>query len=222
MDYSYGYEAYLLQARQVHDTVKGYHDSSGWTVVKSSRNITISGKPSPCLEHEGHLYRGEVELNCCPKTAWKYLDPLGGQGSLRLRWEKELKEVNVLKNIAENLVLQQSITNTMALGMVSSRELIYLVLREETDDGFLACGLSVDDPNYPPQAKYVRAWTFPWANMVFAVPGKPDCARIVNYMHMDFKGNLPKNLIDKAMPTSMVASFDKLQDVLRKDGQLKK
>ena len=207
------HDAYLLQARHVQDIVKGYHsDTSGWAVVKSSRNITISGKPSPCLEHEGHLYRGEVELNCSPQTAWKYLDPVPDKGSLRLSWEKDVKEVNVLKTIAENVVLQQSITNSMAFGMVSSREIIGLVLREQIDDGFLACGISVDDPSYPPQAKYVRAWTFPWANMALAVPGKPDCARIVNYVQMDFKGNIPKSMIDNAMPTSMVTSFNKLQD----------
>ena len=41
-------------------------------------------------------------------------------------------------------------------------------------------------------------------------------------MQMDFMGNIPKNMIDNAMPTSMVTSFNKLQDVLRKDGQLRK
>ncbi|XP_005108589.1 stAR-related lipid transfer protein 5 [Aplysia californica] len=204
------------------ETLDGYlNDNEGWTVAKKTKEITVEYKHSSFEGFTGHLYRGQMEYKCPKEVVYKYLDPIADGGSLRRKWDKDIREFKILKQVDRNLWIIQTMTNSAALGMISPRDFVDLVLHMTTDDCLSTNAVSVEYPDCPHQAKYVRGWNYPSGNVCLTVPGNPDHSRVVTFVQPDIKGMLPRSLVDSAIPTSMMGFFNNLKDILKKDGCLK-
>jgi len=204
-------------------TLQGYlDDNAGWETAKKAKGVTVDFKPSPCAEFVGgNLYRGQMEINCPKETVKNYIDPMYQEAKLRKRWDKDVRELTILKSVDTNIWILHTLTNSAAMGLISPRDFVDVLVKEARDDVIITCGMSVHYPDCESTPKYVRGWNYPCGNICADVPGKPGHTRVLNFIQPDIKGMLPRSLVDGAIPASIVAFFNNLRDILKKDGHLK-
>lgn len=207
---------------RVHATVSGYiDDNTGWTTAKNHKDILVDFKPTPCEDFPGgNLYRGQMEIQVPKEVIIKYVNPLHG-GELRKKWDKDVNDLRTLRQIGDNTWILHTLTNSAALGMISPRDFVDCLVKSETAERIITCGVSVDYPECASLPKYVRGWNHPCGNLLLDVPGKPGYTRIVNFIQPDIKGMLPKSLVEGAIPTSIIGFFTNLRNILKKDGCLR-
>ncbi|XP_050572339.1 stAR-related lipid transfer protein 6 isoform X2 [Cygnus atratus] len=68
-------------------------DSSGWRVIKVSKNVTVSSKPSK--EYAGNIYRGEGIIEEVPSK----IIPFMYLPEYRNKWDKALKSYSLLESV---------------------------------------------------------------------------------------------------------------------------
>ncbi|XP_035165906.1 stAR-related lipid transfer protein 6 isoform X2 [Oxyura jamaicensis] len=68
-------------------------DTSGWRVIKVSKNVTVSSKPSK--EYAGNIYRGEGIIEEVPSK----IIPFMYLPEYRNKWDKALKSYSLLESI---------------------------------------------------------------------------------------------------------------------------
>lgn len=85
---------YKALAQQTAQDILSYsQDTSGWKVVKTSKKITVSSKPSK--KFHGNLYRVEGII---PESTCKLSDFLYKPEN-RITWDKSLKVYNMVQKI---------------------------------------------------------------------------------------------------------------------------
>lgn len=57
-------------------------------------------------------------------------------------------------------------------------------------------------------------------SFVYVTYSDPNKCKLVSLIQPDIKGMLPKNVVESAIPGSMVEFFTKLEDALKKDGKI--
>ncbi|KAK7475133.1 hypothetical protein BaRGS_00033625, partial [Batillaria attramentaria] len=185
----------------------------------SRADITIHYKHSTCPGFNGYLYRGQSEYNCPMETLFEYVDPLPLPAP-RIRWDKGIKKVEVIRELDENLRLNRTATNSAAMGLISPRDFVDAVLTIRGDTYISTNGISVICPDYPPQEKYVRGWNYHCGLMCIQNPERPQHSRLVSFIQPDIRGMLPRSLVDSAIPGSMTEFFNNLRTCLKEDGKL--
>jgi hypothetical protein len=204
------------------DILQGYlDDTEGWHTSKNTKEVLIEYKRSVCPGFEnGYLYRGQTEYNCPKEMVFKYIDPTEGDGSLRVKWDKDIKSCKVLKRIDEDITIQTSMTNSAAKGLIAPRDFIDVILVKKTENYVSSNGVSIEIDEFPPIEKFVRGFNYPCGLICLPIPDKPNSTKVVSLIQPDIKGMLPRSLVDAAIPKSMVGFFSNLREILKKDGHI--
>ncbi|XP_022333397.2 stAR-related lipid transfer protein 5-like isoform X2 [Crassostrea virginica] len=205
-------------AEEVADRLQRYYkQTDGWTTSKKSKNFEISYRQSE--EFSGHLYKGEAIFNCSPRTVFDYVEPL--PDGPRAKWDTNMKKIEILKWIEKpDLRINRACTASAMLGLISPRDFVDLILVRETDECLSTNACSVELAEFPEEKKFVRGWNYSCGVLVIKYPSDPNKCKLVSLIQPDIKGMLPKNVVEAAVPGSMVEFFTKLEDALKKDGKL--
>ncbi|XP_011445353.1 stAR-related lipid transfer protein 5-like isoform X1 [Crassostrea angulata] len=196
---------------------KYYKTAEGWTSAKKSKNFEISYRQSE--EFSGHLYKGEAIYNCPPKTVFDYVEPL--PDGPRAKWDTNMKKIEILKWIeTPDLRINRACTASAMLGLISPRDFVDLILVRETDECFSTNAISIEYPECPEVKDHVRGWNWSCGMICVKYPDDPNKCKLVSLIQPDIKGMLPKNVVESAIPGSMVEFFTKLEEALKKDGKI--
>ncbi|CAL1527328.1 unnamed protein product [Lymnaea stagnalis] len=204
------------------ETLREYlTDNNGWHTAKKTKDIIVEYKHSKCpgFEH-GYLYRGQTEYNCSKEILFDYIDPTDND-CLRRKWDKDIRGIQLLKQVTPDIRIIRSMTNSAAMGLISPRDFIDAIMTIKSKDFISTNGTSIEYEECPPEHDFVRGWNYPCGMMCISAPDKPDSTRLVTFIQPDIKGMIPKALVDSALPTSMTGFFNNLRAILKKDGQLK-
>ncbi|XP_025077637.1 stAR-related lipid transfer protein 5-like [Pomacea canaliculata] len=214
-------EYYRKTAEETAEMLKVYYnDNEGWELVKKTpKDIIIEYKHSTCPGFNGYLYRGQSEYNCPKETLFEYVDPLP-EPSPRLRWDKAMKKIEVIRRIDENLRINHTATNSAAMGLISPRDFVDAVLKIKGEKIISTNGISIICPECPPKDKYVRGWNYHCGLMCIENSERPQQTKLMTFIQPDIRGMLPRSLVDSAIPGSMVDFFNNLRACLKADGKL--
>lgn len=119
-----------------------------------------------------------------------------------------------------DLRINRACTASAMLGLISPRDFVDLILVRETDECFSTNACSVELDEFPEEKKYVRGWNYSCGVLVIKFPSDPNKCKLVSLIQPDIKGMLPKNVVESAIPGSMVEFFTKLEEALKKDGKI--
>ncbi|RUS90458.1 hypothetical protein EGW08_001799 [Elysia chlorotica] len=205
------------------NTLQRYlHDQDNWKTSKKTRDVLVENKHSSISGNEhGHVYRAQCEFNCPKDILYKYMYPIGGSGSdLRKKWDKDISDIQLLAQIAPDLSVNMVRTNSAAMGMIYPREYVDLMLDVQGEDFMGFHAVSIDYPAQPPDPKFVRGWNHPCGFFCHDIPGQPGRTKFVLVVQTDIKGNLPRSLVDSAIPGAVAGLCNNLRQMLKKDGHL--
>ncbi|XP_076465003.1 stAR-related lipid transfer protein 5-like [Babylonia areolata] len=212
---------YRQAAQETANTIEGYYkDQDGWQLVKKApKDVVIEYKHSTCPGFNGYLYRGQSEYNCPKEVLFEYVDPLPSPAP-RLRWDKGIKSIEVFRRLDETHRINLTSTNSAAMGLISPRDFVDVVVTIKADNTISTCGVSVNCPQCPPKDGYVRGWNHHCGLMCIENPQRPQHSKLMSFIQPDIRGMLPRSLVDSAIPGSMMDFFANLRACLREDGKL--
>ncbi|CAG5116586.1 unnamed protein product [Candidula unifasciata] len=188
--------------------LQGYmDDSDGWHTAKKTVRYYYG-------------YRGQSEYNCSKEIIFKYIDPNEGEECLRVKWDKDIKNLKLLKQIDPDLRIMISSTNSAAKGLIAPRDFVDVILTLKTETCISTNGVSIETDEYPPDGKFVRGFNHPCGMKCLSHPDQTNHTRLVTFIQTDIKGLLPRSLVDAAIPSSMAGFFNNLRAILKKDGHL--
>ncbi|XP_062932515.1 stAR-related lipid transfer protein 6 [Cynocephalus volans] len=192
---------YKAIAQQTAQEVLGYNqDTSDWKVVKISKKITVSSKPS--RKFRGNLYRVEGII---PESTANLSDFLYQPGN-RVTWDKSLKVYNMVHRIDADTCICHSITQSFALGSISPRDFIDLVYIKRCEGNMdIISSNSVVFPEYPPSSNYIRGYNHPCGYVCSPLRENPAYSKLVMFVQTDMKGKLSPSIIEKTMPSNLVS-----------------
>ncbi|KAJ8304894.1 hypothetical protein KUTeg_018477 [Tegillarca granosa] len=218
---------YRAKGEQVAQTLQNYCNSEdSWKPVKEGKNFKILYRKSS--EFDGYI------------VVFDYVEPLpDGQ---RLKWDKTMKSIEILKQIDSDLRINRACTHSAAMGLISPRDFVDLIQIKETDEYISTNAVSVDNEKpednshvrgwnyhtavsiecdeFPPEKKFVRGWNYCCGIVVFKISNDPNKCKLVSLIQPDIKGMLPKSLVDSTIPSSMTDFFTQLTKALKDDGEL--
>ncbi|XP_020821647.1 stAR-related lipid transfer protein 5 isoform X1 [Phascolarctos cinereus] len=188
-------------------------DESGWKTCRSGKGVTISWRPS--TEFPGNLYKGEGIIYGTPEEVWKFLLP--ADNGLRAKWDENVKDLQVLELIKDDLLITRTITPSAAMKLISPRDFVDLVLIKKYDDGTITSNATyLDYPSCPPQSGYVRGFNHPCGCFCEPVPGEPNKTHVVSFFQTDLSGYLPQKVVNSFFPHSMAELYNNLQKAVNK------
>ncbi|CAL1525962.1 unnamed protein product [Lymnaea stagnalis] len=190
-------------------------ETDGWKVSsKSKENLKIETKSSEL--YNCTINRMTITIKVPVNVIRDTFTLL--PGNRRKEWDTDVKEVIELKRFSDKKWLQITRSNGLGKGIISPREFVDLCCLEEFDDGFLLTGGSIDYPEIQSDDKYVRGFSGAYGFRVDKDPSKPGYSRLISATEMDFKGKIPRALIDATISTVLVSSVANWLKYLEKLG----
>ncbi|XP_076991555.1 stAR-related lipid transfer protein 6 [Tamandua tetradactyla] len=202
---------YKAIAKHTAQEVLGYsQDTAGWKVVKISKKITVSSKPSK--KFSGKIYRVEAII---PESSCKVSDFLYRLDN-RLTWDKELKACNMVHRIDSDTIISHTITQSFAMGSISPRDFVDLVHIKRYEGNLnIVCCISVDFPLYPPASNYIRGYNHPCGYICSPLQGNPAYSKLVAFVQTDMRGKLSPSVIEATMPSHLVSFIINAKDGIK-------
>ncbi|XP_011678060.2 stAR-related lipid transfer protein 5 [Strongylocentrotus purpuratus] len=200
-----------------------YNDND-WKVARSAEEISfedfkkeIKIMYKKSSEFDGHVYRAECTIDAPPEKIIHYILP--SPKGLRGKWDKNVKESDVIENINENLIIARSATHSAAMGLIASRDFVDLItVRRYPDRGIVATSSrSVDRKDRPPVDGFVRGVNYHGGTFCSPVDGESNKTRVVNIVQTDLCGMIPQSLVESALPNNLIEFFVDLDNSLKKD-----
>ncbi|XP_072037432.1 stAR-related lipid transfer protein 5-like [Amphiura filiformis] len=188
------------------------NDEEGWQKCQNVSKILITSKKSSYFQ--GNIFKAELEIDApFDKVAKTWAPKPRG---VREDWDKSVTSSDCLKDINEELMIIRTVTPSAAMGLISSREFIDLIMLRYEEDGETAMtvGLSVEYPGYPEKDTLVRGKNFPCG----AIFRKIDAGRSrMTYIgHTSIEGSVPISLVEAALPSNMKTMLDGLRKAVAK------
>ncbi|XP_030045491.1 stAR-related lipid transfer protein 5 [Microcaecilia unicolor] len=204
---------YLELARAAAAKVLSYsRERGGWRLCKSTDEVCIYWRPSS--EFPGNVYKGEGIVNTAPEHLWEYLKP--EPGGLRVKWDKTVKEFEVIEAVTDTLSVCRTVTPAAAMKIISPRDFVDVVLINQYEDGTIASSATnVQHPSCPPQPGYVRGLNHPCGCLCIPAPGDPGKTQLVSVFQTDLSGCLPQSVVDSFFPFSMAQFYTNLIKAVR-------
>ncbi|XP_075389135.1 stAR-related lipid transfer protein 6 [Tenrec ecaudatus] len=192
---------YKAVAQQTAQEVLDYsQDTAGWKVVKTSKNIIVSKKASKIFS--GNIYRVEGTIPQSTSKLCEFLYP----PEHRIKWDKSLKVLNMVRRIDSDTFICHAITQSFAMGSISPRDFIDLVHVKHYEGNIkIISSNSVDLPEYPPSSNYIRGYNHPSGYVCTPLPENPGYSKLVVFVQTDMKGKLPPSLIEATMPSNLIS-----------------
>ncbi|XP_029859571.1 stAR-related lipid transfer protein 6 isoform X1 [Aquila chrysaetos chrysaetos] len=145
---------YKKIADEVSEKILSYsQDTSGWRVIKISKNVTVSSKPSK--EYAGNIYRGEGIIKEVPSK----IIPFMYLPEYRNKWDKALQSYKLLERIDQDTGIYHSVTHSYGMGLISSRDFVDLLhVKPYPGDILTTNSVSVEYSSCPPTPSCVRGY----------------------------------------------------------------
>lgn len=202
-------------ADQVANKALAIYEDEGWKVAHSAKEIKVMYKKSS--EFDGHIYRAECTIDAPPEKIIHYILP--SPKGLRGKWDKNVKESEVIEDVNENLIIARSATHSAAMGLISSRDFVDLItVRRYPDRGIVATSSrSVERKDRPPIDGFVRGTNYHGGTFCSPVEGDSGKTRVINIVQTDLCGMLPQSLVESALPNNLIEFFVDLDTALKND-----
>ncbi|XP_022100820.1 stAR-related lipid transfer protein 5-like isoform X2 [Acanthaster planci] len=204
---------YTDEAERMAQRVYELYSDSDWKVAKTSKDIRILYKKS--AEFDGYVYRAECTLDASPERILKYILPT--PKGLRGKWDKNVKESEVIEHINKDLIVARSATHSAAMGLISSRDFLDLIYVKRYPTNNMVCthSKSIKRKDCPPRDGFVRGTNYHGGTFCVPVDGESNRTRVVNMVQSDLGGMLPQTLVDSALPSNLVDFFVDLDNALK-------
>lgn len=186
-------------------------DTSGWKVIKRTKDVTVSWKSSN--EYSGNIYRGEGIIEEIPEK----VIPFMYLAKYRSKWDKALKSYSILEEINEDTVICHSISHSYGMGIISSREFVDLVHVRRYDGGVVTTNsISVECDKCPVTSSHVRGFNNPCGYVCSPLPENPAHSRLVVFIQPDLGGLLPRALVETALPNNVIGLISDASEGIKK------
>ncbi|XP_003788527.1 stAR-related lipid transfer protein 6 [Otolemur garnettii] len=202
---------YKAIAQQTTQEVLDYsQDTSGWKVVKTSKKVTVSCKPS--IKFRGNLYRVEGII---PESSTKLSDFLYNPGN-RVTWDKALQMYKMVHRIDSDTFLCHTVTQSFAMGSISPRDFIDLVhIKHYEGNISIISSQSVDFPEYPPSPNFIRGYNHASGFVCSPLKENPAYSKLVMFVQTEMRGKLSPSLVEKAIPSNLVSFIVNARDGIK-------
>ncbi len=107
-------------------------------------------------------------------------------------------------------------------GVISARDFVFIGKNDYKDGIYVQGSCSVDYPDCAEVPKIVRAWHGPCAVIVKPIEGKEDKCELVWLMDSDYRGWIPSNILQKAMPQQQMQFVRCVRKLIPSDEDAKK
>nr|XP_009943492.1 PREDICTED: stAR-related lipid transfer protein 6 [Opisthocomus hoazin] len=191
---------YKKAADEVAEKILLYsQDTSGWRVIKVSKNVTVSSKPSK--EYEGNIYRGEGIIKEVPQK----IIPFMYLPEHRNKWDKALQSYKLLEKIDQDTGIYHSVTHSYGMGLISSRDFVDLLHVKQYPGGiFTTNSVSVEYSSCPPAPSCVRGYNYPCGYVCSPLPENPEHSKLVVFIQPQLGGMLPSSVVETALPATLI------------------
>ncbi|XP_071846109.1 stAR-related lipid transfer protein 5-like isoform X1 [Apostichopus japonicus] len=218
---------YKEEADMIAQKAYNIYKSADWKIAKVSNengNIDHFEKEVKVLykkssEFDGHVYRAECVIDSPAEKVVRYILP--SPRGLRGKWDKTVKESEVIEKIDEDLIVGRSATHSVAMGLISSRDFVDLITVRRYPEESIICtnSKSIQRKDCPSKDGFVRGVNYHGGTFCTPVEGEPDKCYVVNIVQTDLSGMLPKTVVESALPTNLIDFFRDL-DAALKDNNL--
>ncbi|XP_071990174.1 stAR-related lipid transfer protein 6 [Engystomops pustulosus] len=186
-------------------------DTSGWKVAKSTKDITVSWKPSN--EYPGNIYRGEGIIEEIPEK----VIPFMYLAKYRAKWDSALKTYSIVEEVDEDTYICHCLTHSYGLGIISAREFVDLIHIRRYDGGVITTNsISVEYDRCPISSSHVRGFNNPCGYVCSPLPENPSHTRLVVFIQPNLGGLLPRSVVDSAIPSNVVGLIRDVQEGIKK------
>ncbi|XP_049650254.1 stAR-related lipid transfer protein 6 [Accipiter gentilis] len=191
---------YKKIADEVSEKILSYNqDTSGWRVIKISKNVTVSSKPSK--EYAGNIYRGEGIIKEVPSK----IIPFMYLPEYRNKWDKALQSYKLLERIDQDTGIYHSVTHSYGMGLISSRDFVDLLhVKPYPGDILTTNSVSVEYSSCPPTPSCVRGYNNPCGYVCSPLPENPEHSKLVVFIQPELGGMLPSSVVETALPTTLI------------------
>eukprot|EP00088_Acartia_fossae_P043265 TRINITY_DN4556_c0_g1_i2.p1 TRINITY_DN4556_c0_g1~~TRINITY_DN4556_c0_g1_i2.p1 ORF type:complete len:214 (-),score=70.73 TRINITY_DN4556_c0_g1_i2:283-924(-) len=206
---------YIKEIDEAYDLALDIVKSEGWKKEKHDKDTDtlVEMKKN---EKGRKIYRGKAKIKMSQQAM---VEALKNTDTVK-EWNTTLLESKTLKKLDDKHQITYQVTTDSGGGLVSSRDFVYGskfdYIKGETGDVFVMGGKSVDYPDAPKVNKIVRAINGAGCQMVIPVPGEDGECEVLWLMDCDFKGWMPSNILDVAMPIAQTQFFDSLRKLAAK------
>ncbi|XP_044150753.1 stAR-related lipid transfer protein 6 [Bufo gargarizans] len=202
---------YKKIADDVSQTIRSYsQDTSGWKVAKSTKNITISWKPSN--EYPGNIYRGEGIIEGVPEK----VIPFMYLAKYRSKWDSALKSYSIVEEVDEDTFICHCITHSHGMGLISPREFVDLIHIRRYDGGVVTTNsISVEYDKCPVSSSPVRGFNNPCGYVCSPLPENPAHSRLEVFIQPNLGGLLPRSVVETALPSNVVGLINDAREGIK-------
>ncbi|XP_038072098.1 stAR-related lipid transfer protein 5-like [Patiria miniata] len=210
---SFGSMDYKEEAERMSQRVFELYSDSDWKVAKTSKDIRVLYKKS--AEFDGYVYRAECTLDSSPERILEYILP--SPKGLRGKWDKNVKESEVIEHINKDLIVARSATHSAAMGLISSRDFLDLIYVKRYPTNNMVCthSKSIKRKDCASRDGFIRGTNYHGGTFCIPVEGESTRTRVINMVQSDLGGMLPKTLVDSALPSNLIDFFVDLDNALK-------
>ncbi|KAJ7311063.1 hypothetical protein JRQ81_006661 [Phrynocephalus forsythii] len=120
-------------------------------------------------EPVNHVYKAEGIIPAKLEDVYKCIVP--EDGGLREQWDENVKELEVVDRIGDNVLIVRTATPSVFMKIISPRDFLDVVLIQRMEDGTIAVtATNTKHPLCPPQPNFVRALNYPCGCVCVPVP----------------------------------------------------
>ncbi|XP_071794244.1 stAR-related lipid transfer protein 5-like isoform X1 [Asterias amurensis] len=212
---------YNQEAERMAQRVYEMYNDKEWKVAKTSdipieqtqKDIRVLYKKSS--EFDGYIYRAECTLAASPDRIVDYILP--SPKGLRGKWDKNVKESEVIEHINKDLIVARSATHSAAMGLISSRDFLDLIYVKRYPTNGMVCthSKSIKRKDCSTRDGFIRGTNYHGGTFCVPVDGESNMTRVVNMVQSDLGGMLPKTLVDSALPSNLIDFFIDLEIALK-------
>ncbi|NWJ09969.1 STAR5 protein, partial [Crypturellus undulatus] len=183
-------------------------DPGGWRSCRRTDEVTVSWRPSD--EFAGKIYRGDGLMPASPADVWEHVKPVAG--GLRVEWDENVKDFEVMEMITENISICRTTTPSVFRKIISPREFVDVVVTKQYEDGtMLSAATHVEHALCPPQANFVRGLNYPCGSFCIPVPGESNKTQVLTFFQTDLGGYLPQTVVESFFPATIAGFYSNLK-----------
>ncbi|XP_077996515.1 stAR-related lipid transfer protein 6-like [Glandiceps talaboti] len=200
-------EDYQAIADETCKNVVAYYDDTDWIEHKTTKEGRVSYKKS--RDWEGQIYRCDFTVAASPQKVEMLLTDI----PQHLKWNKNMKEIEKIMDISEDLQMRYTVSPSALMGLISSRDFCTLLGTSRIPDRNMTMIYfkSIEYEKCPSVDKYVRAVNYPSGSIIKPIEGEPNKSDVVNITQFDAKLR-PRSLAEKVYPSVLLEYATYLQD----------
>lgn len=133
-----------------------------------------------------------------------------------MKWDKNVKVFELIQTINDTLSVCRTVTPSAALGIISPRDFVDVILIKQYEDGTISSNATnVEHPGCRPKPHYVRGLNHPCGCFCAPLSGEPRKTQLTTFFQTDLGGYLPQSVVDSFFPSSMAEFYSNLSKAVK-------